>query len=248
VIRPTWLANTLAGVMIATSAYCVVRLVAARVWGRILHRDTNLAHAADGVAMSGMLVGAFRTLPTGAWEVIFAAFTVWFATRGARFVARYGFGRSDGAHSDHLSHYLSHLVMAGAMLYMFLEGSSSTAGGRSMMSAMGGGGGGASNLAVLTLVLAALLFWSAVWHADTLTRYTTVRPALVGAGDRVSPAWPGAGVMDDATDTTAAGAGGGGGGGGGGDADQSRWLAPRLEMACHIALCITMGYMLVLLL
>jgi hypothetical protein len=29
---------------------------------------------------------------------------------------------------------------------------------------------------------------------------------------------------------------------------QSGWLAPRLEMACHIALCITMGYMLVLLL
>jgi Domain of unknown function (DUF5134) len=248
VIQPTWLANTLAGLMIATSAYCVVRLVAARVWKRVLHRDTNLAHAADGVAMSGMLVGSFRTLPTGVWEVIFAAFTVWCATRGARFVARHGLGSSGGAHADHLSHYLSHLVMAGAMLYMFLEGSSSATGGHSVMSAMGGGG--ASDLAVLTLLLAVLLFWSAVWHADALTRYTSVRPALAGVGatgvggtgvGAPSPAaWPAPGGGGDAQKVTA--------GAGGDDDDQSRSLAPRLEMACHIALCITMGYMLVLLL
>ena len=28
----------------------------------------------------------------------------------------------------------------------------------------------------------------------------------------------------------------------------ARWLAPRLEGACHIAMCVTMGYMLVLML
>jgi hypothetical protein len=29
---------------------------------------------------------------------------------------------------------------------------------------------------------------------------------------------------------------------------EQKWLAPRLEIACHICMCVTMGYMLVLML
>jgi hypothetical protein len=245
-VQPTWLADTLAGIMLGTSTYCLARLVAARRWRRTVHRDTNVAHLADGVAMSGMLVGALRTLPTGAWEVVFGAFTLWFAARGARVVARQGIAAL-GSDTHTLSHYLSHLVMAGAMLYMFVEISPTGTGTATHAMAMGVGS--TSNLTELTLLLAIVLFVSAVWHADSLTKYTTAPAALVGAGAAVgaapAPAHAAAEVSggfdaQNPTDDDRAGDGS--------DTGQSRWLAPRLEMACHLALCITMGYMLVLLL
>jgi hypothetical protein len=243
VLQPSWLVDTLAGIMLVTSCYCVARLVAAGVWKRTLHRDTNIAHTADGVAMAGMLVGTFKTLPDGAWEVVFAALTLWFGARGLRFIARHGLARSFGQHVHDMSHYLSHLVMSVAMLYMFVEASPAAAGsaGSGAMSAMGAGG--TSNLTELTLVLVLILFASAVWHADALTRFTTTRYALVGSGASVPTAMQATSTAVDDRSSDA---------GPRGEAppspDQAAWLAPRLEMACHIALCITMGYMLILLL
>jgi len=241
-VPPTGLTDTLAAFMLITSAYCVARLVAAKAWSRTLHRDTNIAHAADALAMAGMLVGAYRTIPDGAWEAVFAALTLWFAVRGARFVVSHGLRIADSDHVHHLSHYVSHLVMAGAMLYMFVEASpaGSHPSATSSMSAMGGAGAATSNLTALTLLFVVVLFGSAVWHADGLTRYTTVRRVLAGAPTasvgafRGAPATPLERSDEVAPDDDAA-------------ADQSRSLAPRLEMACHIALCVTMGYMLVLL-
>ena len=252
-VQPTWLADILAGIMLGTSTYCLARLVAARRWRRTVHRDTNVAHLADGVAMAGMLVGALRTLPTGAWEVVFGAFSLWFAARSARVVARNAVATLGGdTHS--LSHYLSHLAMAGAMLYMFLEMSpSGTPAAPTHVMAMGVGS--TSNLTELTLLLVIILFVSAVWHADSLTKYTTTRAALVGAGAGLGA---GAATADTtallsaavatASPTDTANPTDGPLSVEGTSFGDSGWLAPRLEMACHIALCITMGYMLVLLL
>jgi hypothetical protein len=260
-VSPTWLGDALAGLMLVTSTYCVARLVAARAWQRTLHRDTNIAHTADGIAMAGMLVGAFRTLPNDAWEVVFAALTIWFGARGVRFVTQHGIESAGG---DDLSHYLSHLAMSGAMLYMFVE--TSGAGGGSATSHVApshvmvmGAGAGTSNLSELTLLFVIVLFASAVWHADSLSRYTTTRrpPVAVGAVVGAGPVGVGAVVGADGpsavstmsfvnNDTTTATASERAEERAGDD--QARWLAPRLEMACHIALCITMGYMLILLL
>jgi len=249
-VQPTWLVDILAGVMLATSTYCVARLVVARSWGRALHQDVNLAHMADGVAMAGMLDATFRTLPNGVWEIVFGTMTVWFASRGARFVVRRGVGGVDDDHVHHVTHYLSHLVMSGGMLYMFVETSAPAAGSAARsgaMSVMGSAGAGASSLALLALLFVLVLFASAVWHADSLTRFTTTRTAPVGALLPVTAgtAMPApaaielerldAEVWPDQVPTTEDT-----------DADQARWLAPRLEMACHIAVCITMGYTLVL--
>ena len=184
-MQPSWLVDFLAGLMVLTSLYCLARLLAARVWKRSLHRDTNIAHMADAVAMAGMLVGGLRTLPDAAWEVIFGFFTLWFAVRAGRSVTRNAIKANGGTL---VSHYLSHLTMAGAMLYMFLESSpSGVARATAVMSAMGGGG--RSNLTGLTLLFVLLLFGSAVWHADSLTMYTTSR-RLVAAGAPVAGAAP----------------------------------------------------------
>ncbi len=244
-LQPTWLVDTLAGIMLVTALYCVTRLVAARVWRRTLHRDTNLAHMADGAAMAGMLDGALKTLPSGAWEVVFSFLTLWFATRGALFVWRHGIGAADSDHVHHVTHYLSHLAMAGAMLYMFVEASPSPPGSATRSMVAMGGAGATSNLTGLTLLLVVVLFASAVWHADGLTRYTVVRPTLVGAVTSGAAFGASTGADDERTapgvdtDVSAHDPAG---------ADPSRLLAPRLEMACHIALCITMGYMLILML
>jgi hypothetical protein len=239
-VQPSWLVDLLAGLMVVTSLYCLARLLAARVWRRSLHRDTNLAHMADGVAMAGMLVGGLRTLPDAAWEGIFGFFTLWFALRAGRSLT--GNALKEGARNL-VSHYLSHLTMAAAMLYMFLESSPAAVtrtGGA--MAAMGGAG--TSNLSALTLLFVILLFGSAVWHADSLTMYTTSRrtvPAGAVSGatsSRFSAQFagaPGAGLPAD--DLLA-----------NGTATPSLGLAPRLETACHIALCVTMGYMLIILL
>ena len=247
-LQPTWLVDTLAVVMIAISTYCVARLVAARVWGRALHRDINVAHVAMGTAMAGALVAGFRTLPDGAWELVFGALVLWFGASAARLVVRPALAAVD---THHLSHNLTHMVMAGAMLYMFMETSSSSVAAATpaaAMSLMGGARGSAASLGGLTLVLVFILFASAVWHFDGLTRYTTARRQLAPVASSVpahgtgalmatvvaAPA--GATTAQDVTMTDAA------------QAEQAHWLAPRLEMGCHIAMCITMGYMLVLLL
>jgi hypothetical protein len=255
VLQPVGLVDILAGVMLATATYCVARLVAARLWGRTLNQDVNIAHTADAVAMAGMLVAGLRTLPDTAWEVVFATMTVWFAARGARLVLRGGLGVLDGDHVHGLSHYMSHLVMSAAMLYMFLETSGAGHGSRSVMSAMGGTGSAPSNATLLALLFLLALFASAVWHADGLTRFTTTRPALLGVG---AGAALGAGSRPAGSAPSTAPTGGGGGASApsadmdtpteAAQAEQSRRLAPRLEMACHIVVCITMGYMLVLML
>jgi hypothetical protein len=238
---PTGLTDTLAGLMLATSVYCVARLVAARAWRKALNRDTNIAHTADGVAMAGMLVGSLKTLPDGAWVIIFASLTLWFASRATRSVLRHGIGGTGTGDEHLLSHYLSHFTMSGAMLYMFIEAAPSVTGSSSgAMSAMGGGGS-TSNLTELTLLMVIVLFGSAVWHADTLTMYTTTRRALVGAGAPMAEAGPSvSSAVDSAPQHD--------GGNGPTATSQAVRLAPRLETACHIALCITMGYMLILLL
>jgi hypothetical protein len=252
---PTGLVDTLAGLMLATSVYCVARLVAARAWKRTLNRDTNIAHTADAVAMAGMLLPALKTLPDVAWEVIFASLTLWFASRATRTVLRHGIGDTGTGAEPLVSHYLSHFTMSGAMFYMFIEAAPAVTGRSSgVMSAMGGGGS-TSNLTELTLLMILVLFGSAVWHADSLTMYTTARRALVGAGAPmtgvdfpVSAARARASAGPVSSDSPAMARSPHDGASGNAETSQAIRLAPRLETACHIALCITMGYMLILLL
>ena len=107
--------------MVAVSLYCVG--MADRGHGgvsRQSHVDVNVSHVAMGLAMAGMLVPRLNLLPDGLWEAVFVAIALWFSWQGARFVA--GTSRAPGRRppSHGLSHYLIHLVMALAMLYMYL--------------------------------------------------------------------------------------------------------------------------------
>jgi hypothetical protein len=211
------LAYGFAVVMVAVSLYCVGRLLVAKRWNRLNHYDVNTAHVFMGLAMAGMLAPAWNVVPDAAWEVIFGLIALWFAALSVRFVSEHGLRGIDADHVHHISHYLIHMVMAFAMLYMYwLGGAASSPSGATAMSGPPAGVGDPS----LTLLFIVILLASAVWQLDSIERLSPRQLALVVAG--------------------------GDGGAPSPEAGATRWLAPRLEVACHIAMCITMGYMLVL--
>jgi hypothetical protein len=223
--HPSWLAYGFAAVMVTVSVYSIGRLAVSRRWGRRNHTDVTVSHLLMGVAMVGMLVPRWKVLPDGLWEVIFAVNALYFLALSVRFVGRHGFEGTDDDNVHHLSHYLIHVVTGCAMLYMYWLGMPITAPSGIGMSMSGPPTG--SGDPGLTLLIIVILIASAVWQLDSVSRFSPRQLALsaVGAGS--------AGTGSGGSGTSGAGSG-------------QRWLAPRLELACHIAMCVTMGYMLVL--
>jgi len=232
--------------MIAVSIYCSVRLLVSRALRRRINVDVNVAHVTMGVAMAGMLVPALTTLPTGVWEAVFVGLAGWFSWQSVRFIARH-VGQSGGHDLHHVSHYLTHLVMSCAMLYMYLAAPTGGAANAGEMS-MGGATGATANFVGLPLFFLIVLCASAVWHIDSLSLSSSNEPALVSAagtyegmrgggaireGETMLAEWSSPSVTD-APD--------------GPDLGDRPFMAPRLELACHVAMCITMGYMLILML
>ncbi len=171
-MRPTWLVDGLAGIMLLTAAYCLGRLVVARLFDRGTHFDVDVAHVAMGVAMAGMLDPSLGSFSPGVWEIIFGILAVWFVAQIVHFVARWGVRGLDEDHLHHASHYVTHLAMVLAMIYMFVALPTSTGlTGSGAMSDMGPVAGGAS-ASGLPFVAAFVLLVAAVWYADGLTRFT----------------------------------------------------------------------------
>ncbi len=233
--KPTWLAYGLALLMLSVSLYCVARMMAARWWHRRNHGDVNIAHMANGVAMVGMLVPAVNWVPDALWECVFVALALWFARKS---VVALGAARGRQA----LSHNLIHVVLALAMLYMYLAAvPTDVLDGGTSAPAMSGPTGVAVNFGALPLLFVVVLLVSAVWQLDGLSAYRRVPGVLVGAA--TGSGFTAAGSSRRAPVAL-------------GEPPRplepansdGRWLAPRLEMGCHIAMCITMAYLLVLML
>ncbi len=239
---PWWLDDSFAAVMAAVAVYSLGRLLAARAWSRPTHPDVDLAHVLMGTAMVGMLVSGLDPVPHGVWEVAFTVLALWFVWRCYRFVADHGVEGQDEDHVHHLSHYLTHLVMACSMLYMYLASPSpSPRAGGSM--AMGAATGVAADFVGLPLLFLVVLFASGVWELDGIERFSpravSLAVSIVGAPG-VGPTGPVATRSGSSAAVPRAPDQGG--------PYASRWLAPRLEAGCHVAMCVTMGFMLVLML
>lgn len=237
---PDWLDDCFAAVMLVVAVYSVGRLVAARRWSRPTHVDVDSAHILMGVGMAGMLSSAINPVPTGVWEVGFTALSAWFVWRCYRFVARLGVEGQDDDHVHHFSHYLTHLVMAVAMLYMYLVATAPSGPSRDAGMAMSGATGTTADFVGLPLLFLAVLLASGIWELDGIGRFSPAVSTGTVARPRLAV---GRSVGMEALD------GPGDGSGPGDGATASRpWLAPRLEAGCHIAMCVTMAYMLVLIL
>jgi len=215
-------------VMIATAVYCAARIAAARWWRRPTGSDVDAVHVLMGTAMAGMLVPGLRFGPAAGWEVVFGAAAGWFGWQAA--ASRRS--RSPAGHRP--AQHVQHLLVCLAMLYMLL--------------AVGSGPGATTHLPTLALLLALALIGSVIHTADRLT----VLP-LVAGGAAARPARPAPAVMA-ATVTAPPGparpgppAGGGAGATGPAVAPaRTPALSPRLAACCDIAMGVTMGYLLVL--
>jgi Domain of unknown function (DUF5134) len=258
---PFWLADILGLLMLVIAAYCLGRLVVWRTRGRPTDVDVDVVHGAMGVGMAAMLVPSLSPVPDVTWAWVFAVAAAWLA---GRIVTIY---RQAGGARIAQAHYLPHLIMAVAMVYMGVAASGPATGGSADGGMAMGGSGAGGHFPLGALVLALFMFGYAVWLTDQLTGIATVRtwraaPQLVLAGAGVpilaadgrpgpAPAAQAAPVVRAAVAAHAAAAGELGTAGGeilgSADApDRKVPLSPRLEAGCHIAMAVTMGYMLIL--
>jgi Domain of unknown function (DUF5134) len=222
---PAWLADALAGVMIATAAYCLGRMAAARRWQRLTSYDVDGLHVMMGVAMAGMLAPQLSPLTHSAWArdsggILFGLAAAWFGWRAAR-----GLRQQDGGTgSTGAAHHLQHLLACGAMVYMVLSVVPPRTGGSAGGMAMGGPAGtgipgAAPGIPALALGLAVGLLGYTVWTTDRLTSLGRVSQGQAGAVGQVTAS---RGV--------------------------SELLVPmsvRLSACCDIVMGVTMGYMLI---
>jgi hypothetical protein len=245
----SWLAYSFAALMLATSAYCLSRLAVSWRHRRPTDHQVDAVHVLMGVAMAGMLVPSLRFFWAGGWEIVFGAGAVLF---GWRMI-------SDARAKAHSGHHLQHVLACVAMVYMLAAATAavkSASGG----SAMGGMGSGPAHFDTLALVLALALFGYVVWTAD---RFTSLAPvAALRASQAPAVALVPAAVAATQLPATAAGVPLAGPAASGaastddpGSADQSPAsprtgapLSPRLAACCEIAMGVTMGYMLIMML
>jgi Domain of unknown function (DUF5134) len=237
--------------MVTVAVYSGGRLVASRPWSRSIRVDVDVVHVLMGAAMAGMFVRALDTLPARVWEVVFSGVAAWFSWRCLVDPTKHNVTRPLSSHSHPASHYPTHGVMALAMLYMYfgLPAQAKVAAGATSMTS--GATGATVDFLGLPLVFLILLLGSGVWELDRtgrLQRAALARPgptvsgkpipgAAFGGQPRPAPAGWGPEVSvalaADAKDER--------------PRDQN-CLAPGLMTASHVAMCIAMSYMLVVML
>lgn len=255
---PAWLTDIFAAVMITVAAYCASRLVVARWWRRPTDVDTDGVHVVMGVAMAGMLMAGLRFGSFGLWEAVFVAAAGWFGWRFVR--VRHGAPLSPWR----CPQPVPHLVECGAMLYMYLAVPAVAAAAKGASGAMGGMSATGARFSVLALALALFMFGYVAWVGDRLTARApalavAVPAAAVPAAAIPAAAFPVAGMPQEsgalmtATEPVPAAtepepAGDASPGGCVGSGQGRPYLAPRCAAMCKIAMGITMGYVLILML
>jgi hypothetical protein len=261
VTGPAWLGDVFAAVMILTSVYCASRLALSRWRLRPTETDVDAVHVVMGVSMAGMLVPGLRVLPAGVWAAVFAAFAAWF---GGRMLLAWPAARRGGppGRCPGPWHQGPHLLASLAMLYMLLATQKARPG---PAGGMGMAGDGTGRFPTLALLLTLALLACVIWTTDRLGSIATVAAlagdhgglnrygpvasrdaALSGGGVVCGEAMPSGDGMPSRGAVGLAGTGRDGSGGGAGGFGVP--LSPRLSACCEIAMGVTMGYLLVLML
>lgn len=233
---PAWLAGGLAVLMIAIAVYCAGRLAVSHLQGRDTEVATDGLHVVMGVAMAGMFEPRLTPIPDAAWRAIFTVAAAWFAWQAVRA------GRRPGARCAHPA---AHAVECAAMVYMVLPVGSWPSGREPGMTMPGMSQGTTAGNPALTLVLALFMLGYVLWAIDRLavlsraTAAATPRQAAAGrsslaavtvpvAASILGPPAPGATAFPGPPGRLA--------------------VAPRLAACYKIAMAITMGYMLIMML
>ena len=241
---PSWLTGTFAAVMILTAAYSASRVAISRLRGRATELDADALHAVMGPAMAGMLVPRLHVLSGSAWAAVFAAAAAWFGWHAMR-------TRGSGTSGSRCRYPVPHLIECTAMLYMLLplHAPRPGHGGTGMAMAGMGASNGPGSFPALAVVLALFMVGHIIWTTDRLTTLarakTTAADLARNRGHQPSTALVAAAPSHHPGDPSATPA-----------ATLARHgqqadrpvLAPKLAACGKIAMSITMGYMLILML
>jgi len=165
---PNWILDIFAAIMLVVAAVSAARLVTARPWQqgtRAVLADIDVSHLLMAIAMAGMLAASLQTLPNGAWSVIFAVMTAWFAYRVIQDA------QISGVRALAAGHCAPHLIHSAAMLYMFMAFTAPATHGSGGMGGMAGGmsGMGTLQLPFLAFAFALLLIGYSIWDLDQLS-------------------------------------------------------------------------------
>jgi hypothetical protein len=213
---PSWLYYLFGSVMLLDAAYSSVLLAVTVGARRPSGWDVDVAHALMGVSMAGMFVPRFEVGSSRWWELVFGALLVWFSVRSIQSLLRYG---------RHLPHWSVHALMSFAMVLMYRFPGTGDAG-----MSMGAGVPPASRADPgLVLLLAFALLASAIFtlaspvkgsshHGTHAPRIAVSEPAMDGA----------VAVRVRTADV------------------EMLVAAPWLEDLSHVAMCVAMALMLIL--
>jgi hypothetical protein len=229
--------------MILTAAYSAGRVAVSRRRGRATELDADGLHAVMGTAMAGMLAPRLNVLPHSAWAALFGIAAAWFGWHAIRA------SRPGASGGSRCRYPVPHLIECTAMIYMLLPVHSPRAAPGQAAAAMPGMGGSASlagSFPALAVVLALFMLGYIVWTTDRLTALARAKATTADPGrkpDQRPPAT--AGHPRDAGDAS-----GVPGVFAARHQDQGGRpvLAPKLAACGKIAMSITMGYMLILML
>jgi hypothetical protein len=240
---PSWLAGAFAAAMILTACYSSSRLVVSRLRGSATEADADGLHAVMGTAMAGMLVPQLGLLPAAAWMVVFGAGAAWFGGCALR-------SRNHSRSSWQCRYPVPHLIECIAMLYMLLAVRGTRPGAGMAMPGMGTSPSTPAGFPALAVVLALFMLGYIMWTADQLASLARTKTSVQGQAAAMQhralvtvPAGGHATATAGAVDTS--------------DAVETlrpipaasqAILAPELAALGKIAMGITMGYMLILML
>ncbi|MDA8318999.1 MAG: DUF5134 domain-containing protein [Actinomycetota bacterium] len=188
-----------------------------------------------------MLVPRLGLLPATVWVAAFGVAAAWFAWWAV-------YVRRGGADGWRCAYPVPHLVESVAMLYMILMMRGGRSAGPGPMPGMAGSSAAGVSFPALGLVLAIFMLGYVVWLADrlaSLARTRTAVPARSAAPDRTT-SLVAARAMAAASPQAAAAARAGTEGAWPRDPAGRATLAPRLAASYKIAMAVTMGYMLIM--
>jgi hypothetical protein len=232
---PSWLAVTFAAIMILTAAYSASRVAFSRLRGRATELDADALHTVMGVAMAGMLVPWLHVMPGSVWAAVFGIGAAWFGWHAL------GTRSPVSPRLSRCRYPVPHLVECAAMLYMLLPGHR-PAHGVPGMAMPGMSAFPSQGFPALAVILALFMLGYIVWTTDRLTSRTAQPSATAaapgGARDHRPPVTAIAGTR--ANDPASIP--------GPGDQAGKPALAPKLAACTKIAMSLTMGYMLILML
>lgn len=240
---PFWLTGAFAAVMILSAAYSASRLAVSRLRGLATEADADGLHAVMGAAMAGMLMPQLALLPRMTWMVVFGAGTAWFGACALR-------SRSQSRFSWQCRYPVPHLIECIAMLYMLLAVRGAQQGTGMAMPGMGSSASTLAGFPALAVVLALFMLGYVMWTTDqlaSLARARTSTQAHTGATQQRALVTAPAGGRAAATVGGPEAAAATGMPRPGPAASQAR-LAPGLAAFGKIAMGVTMGYMLILML